>query len=553
MKLASNWPAALLALAITGGAVARQPAPDLRTIAEKSDYHATARHEDVVRLLDTLGASDPRAARLTLGHSFEGREIPLLVLSDPPVRTPEQAHALADKDGRAIILLFGDIHAGEVCGKEALPVLARELLASPDKSTLRRSIVCFAPIYNCDGNDRFGPVAEHRPGQDGPADGCGVRHNAQDLDLNRDFVKLEAPETRALVGFMNAWDPHIIVDTHTTNGSYHRYLITYAGAKVPAGDPGVVSFTRDRFIPEVAASYTRATGLPMFWYGSFEGAFTDAPRGHSRWETFPAQPRYGTNYIGLRGRLSMLSEAYSYSPYKERIMGTLEFCRAIVQFGAAHGAEVRSLAAHADEVNAGHAPGLESIAIRTKAEPFPGKLTLLGFEEEVKDGRVHSTGKPAEYPVELWDNWVPEVTIRRPAAYVFLDRAENVVENLRLHGIHVERLRAELASKANVYRIDAARPATRPFQGHTIADVDATQRTEDLRLSPGTLVVRTNQKLGNLACYLLEPRSEDGLAAWNFFDRWLQPGGDFPIARLESLDPGATEPLPEPEDTPASP
>src|SRR5262249_8847715 len=142
----------------------------------------------------------------------------------------------------------------------------------------------FAPIYNADGNERVSKT--NRPGQVGPEEGMGIRENAQGLDLNRDAIKAEAPETAALLRAFNDWDPALFIDTHTTNGSYHRYILTYAGVKSPAGDPTLVDFTRDKMLPAIADEFHRRTGQDSFWYGNFEGEFGDAQRGHTRWESF---------------------------------------------------------------------------------------------------------------------------------------------------------------------------------------------------------------------------------------------------------------------------
>src|SRR5262245_7743259 len=189
--------------------------PDLLTVAEKSDYRATARHADVVALLDHMASASPLAHRAILGRSVEGREIPLLIVSDPPVASPAEAAAQIEHHDKLLVFAIGNIHAGEVDGKEALPMVARELLLTPNHPLLKHLIVAFAPIYNPDGNEQVSK--DNRPGQVGPEEGMGRRANGAGLDLNRDFIKLEAPETRGLVDFLNRWDPHIFVDTHTTN------------------------------------------------------------------------------------------------------------------------------------------------------------------------------------------------------------------------------------------------------------------------------------------------------------------------------------------------
>ena len=217
-------------LLIPGGSASAQAPDDLLTVAERSGFKATARHAEVVALCEALAKSSPLIRLTELGKSGEGRSLPLMIVSNPPVATPEEAKA----SGKLVVFLFGNIHAGEVDGKEALPMLVRDLVARPDHPLFKQLILAVAPIYNADGNERVSK--DNRPGQVGPEEGMGQRENAQGLDLNRDFMKLDAPETRALVRFLNAWDPALTIDTHTTNGSHHRYTITYEGPKNPAGD-----------------------------------------------------------------------------------------------------------------------------------------------------------------------------------------------------------------------------------------------------------------------------------------------------------------------------
>ena len=169
-------------------------------------------------------------------------------------------------------------------------MMVRDLAAAAERPRLRDLILLVVPIYNADGNERVSK--DNRPGQVGPEEGMGRRENAAGLDLNRDFMKLDAPETRALVDALNRWDPHLVIDCHTTNGSHHRYALTYDGPKNPAGDPRVVAFARERMFPDVGLLFEKATKRKAYFYGNFE-------RNHTLWTSFPATPRFGTTYIGL--------------------------------------------------------------------------------------------------------------------------------------------------------------------------------------------------------------------------------------------------------------
>src|SRR5271165_5541850 len=139
----------------------QQPDP-LQTVAEQSGYKATARHGQVVALCQELARRYPDAYYTELGRSAEGRPLPLLIVADPPVHSALEA----SRSGKLIALAIGNIHAGEVCGKEALPILAREILATPHHPLLEDMVFALAPIYNADGNERVSK--QNRPGQIGP-------------------------------------------------------------------------------------------------------------------------------------------------------------------------------------------------------------------------------------------------------------------------------------------------------------------------------------------------------------------------------------------------
>ncbi len=515
---------------------------NLLTIAETSGYTRTATHEQVMALCGELAAASDRVILSTMGASGQGRDIPLLIVADPPI---EDAAAAA-KSKKLVVFLFGNIHAGEVCGKEALPMLVRELALADEAPMLDELILLVAPIYNADGNEAFDPG--NRPGQLGPAE-MGERENADGLDLNRDYIKLEAPETRALAKLLNEWDPGVVVDTHTTNGSHHRYLMTYMGPRHPAGDAEVVSFTRDTFLPAIDGRFEAATDWHAYFYGNFEG-------GHTRWTTYPAEPRYGASSRGLRNRVSILSEAYSYAPYEDRVLGTLEFCRAVLEESAARAGEIRDLVRAADRrtIDAGREPtGEDTIALRVEARAFDEKVTVLGYDEYDEEGnRTEWTGDepPREYEVELINDFVPTHSVRRAFAYVYPAELTHVTENLHHHGIEVGELREHIEIDAEVYRIDSFERAETAFEGHEmIRGVVAAAVPRTARAEPGMMVVRTDQKLGALAGYLLEPEASDGLVAWNFFDEQLAPGADFPVWRVPDYQPLLTVPLhPLPED-----
>jgi dipeptidyl aminopeptidase/acylaminoacyl peptidase len=526
----------LLCLIVPPSAFAEAP----RTIAETTDYAATSKHVDVLEFCERLAKESPLVRLGTLGTSHEGRKLPLVIVADPPIATAAEAK----NSKKLIVFAMGNIHAGEVDGKEALLMLARDIATAKERPLLKDLVLVIAPIFNADGNEKISK--DNRTTQAGPANGVGVRVNAQGFDLNRDFVKLESPEVRALVRFFNEWDPAVFIDCHTTDGSFHRYTMTYQGGRCPAGDPRVATEVRDKLLPDVGRRLEKETGYKSFFYGNYSAD-------RSRWESVPPTPRYGTEYFGLRNRIAVLSESYTYAPFKDRVLASRGFVKAICEYAAENKDRLAKLLSDARDDTTKAKPA-DKVVLRSKPAAVGRPQPFLGYEEEVKDGRRVSTGKPKEYEVTYFGGAEPTLSVTRPYAYLFPARFAAAVETLQRHGVTVEELREDIELDVEAYRIDKV-TRERAFQKHQPVELEATARKEARRVEAGTILVRTAQPLGSLAAYLLEPQSADGLATWNFFDDGLKEGADFPVLRLPASAPltvGRVRPLDEgrPKDKP---
>jgi hypothetical protein len=483
--------------------VAAAPGDEFKTIAESSGWRATATYDQVVELLERLDRRSRILDVQTMGVTAEGRPIPLAVIADPPVATPEEARA----GGKVVVFAFGNIHAGEVCGKEALLMLARQLVLEPDPRLLEHLVVLLAPIYNADGNDRMSP--DNRPGQDGPVMGMGERPNAQGLDLNRDYVKLATPEAVALVRLLTEWDPHLTIDTHTTNGSRHRYTLTYAAPLNPSGHPAPIEFVRDVMLPAVTRELHSRTGYDTFFYGNFDDDLTE-------WRTYSPKPRFGGPYRGLRGQMSVLSEAYAYASYRDRVHVTLEFVRELLRFAAANRGRMLEVAEQArrETIEAGRRPQPDdTVGIRHRPAAFTEPVVIKGYRPDAED-------VPQEHRVLHVGRFEPTRSVRRPWAYLVDGAPPGVVDKLRAHGI--EAVPFTGTATVEVYTITSI---------HRVARVEA-EASVDRRPFRDAYLVPAAQPLGTLAVYLLEPESEDGFAAWGLFDDGLEIGAEFPACRV---------------------
>ncbi len=512
-------------------APATVPEP-FRTVAERSAYQATSRSAEVEALVDRLVDHADHVRRLDIGRTNEGRPIVAAVVADPPVDTPHDLH----DDPRLVVLLLGNIHSGECAGKEALLMLLRDLSLTEHHRWLKHAVFLIVPNYNADGNDRMGP--DHRPGQHGPDKGMGIRENAQGLDLNRDFIKLETPEGQALARFIAAWNPALFIDTHTTNGSKHRYVLTYDAPHSPATPEPIRRFLRDRLLPEVTRKLAEQ-GMDTFYYGNFD-------KDRKRWETYGSEGQYSTEYVGLRGRLAILSEAYSYASYRRRIEATKAFVTACIDHVVAHRDDVRTLLKKAADVSQ---TDMHRVALRTKAVALPNKVTVKGYDEakEASDGEKTKKGEepdhsspspqlpPKDYTLDFIGKFEATLSVRPPRAYVIPAELSRVADHVRLHGIAVERLTEEVSVEVEVDRATEWKRSTTSYQGHQAVTVEIERRKETRKLPRGTYIVRTDGPLGTLATYLLESRSESGLVRWNFFDHvWWEKGQDYPVLRVVS-------------------
>lgn len=499
---------------------AEQPAPPLLTTAESSAYAQTSRHAEVLRFCQELAKRSPAVHLTSMGQSRQGRDLPVLVLANPAVRTAAEAKA----SGKPVVMAFANIHAGEVEGKEALQMLARDLVLPRTDPLLDRVILLLNPILNADGNEKIDP--KNRTWQGGPAGGVGQRTNAEGLDLNRDFVKLKSPEVRSLVALWNEWDPLLVVDCHSTNGSYHRHLITYDGPRHPAADPGLRQYAQS-LLPELGTRLKKLGGWESFFYGYFTPD-------RASWESYPPTPRYGIQLLALRNRLGILSEAYTYAPFRDRVLATRDFVRANLDHVAERAKEVTNLC-HAADRRAEE--GKEPVALRFKTVPCPGRYNVLGFVEEKVQGRSRPTAVPKEYPVVYLGGCEPTLKVSRPPAYwVPADQVE-AVGTLRRHGIQMEKLDADRTATVEWYLVDKVTRAGNAYQGVRTVAVAGRWEKATVTLQAGTYRVSTRQPKGTLATFLLEPEADDGLLTWDLFGAAVAEGKPCPIYRESPANP----------------
>lgn len=495
------------------------------TRAESSNWQETSLHADVMRFIaDLQTRNDPRLHVTDFGASPEGRALPLLVLNANGIHTPADARA----SGLPVVLVINGIHAGEVEGKEASMMMVRNMLSGVEADLLEHLVLVIVPLFNPDGNDRIDPANRRLDlakleGQIGPPTGVGTRVNASGINLNRDYMRQEAQEMRLLqTRVCHVWQPHLTIDCHSTNGSVHRFALTYdIPHTVESGRAEPIAFMRDQIVPVVRQRVKDRTGLDTFYYGNF---VTDEGGEGSGWMTYPHHPRFGSNYRGLTNRLDLLLETYSYLDFPDRVHTTYAFLYDTLKLVAERGRDV------VDVVERSQSPP-PRVAVRYRLDAFERPVEILTREPRVLDGA------PIGVTLPHFSRFVGTEVVQRPWAYVV---PASVADRLKGHGLKVSSLPRDVSVRLEIaaVRVAVHDDSRRILEASSAGEVEllAEHSQVERRLSAGTTLVLTEQPLGAIAVYLCEARSDDSAHGCGFLGK-LDDGQEFPIARvLEPID-----------------
>ena len=528
---------------------------NLKTRPESTDYKSTSTYDDVVTFMKAVDEASPIIFYTTYGTTFEGRAMPMAVVG---TGLKDASPASVKASGKLRVHIQANVHAGEVEGKESCLVLLREFALGQHRDWLQSMVFLVTPIYNADGNEKF--ALNNRQRQNGPVNGMGTRANAQNLNINRDYMKLDTPEAQAFVKLWNDYDPYVGYDLHTSDGSAHGYYLTYSPPLNPDTDPRIMKIMTDEWFPYVTTDMKTKHGWDSFYYGNAatpgghggrgRGAgrgdaaagqppatpppAPPAPAGPREWRTFEHVPRFHNSYVGLRNRFALLSEAYAYATFEDRIKATNDFLQASLDFAAKNAAELEKAVADADREK------VVGTTLSTSAKMKRGGMVeiLMGEVEDEKNpvsGAVMNRRKDVVKPEQMVDMmWFePAATETVPSAYYVPADATKAIELLKAHGLQMQQT-GQPVQGVEQFAIETNTLAPPPaFEGHSIRKLEGKwQAAPDVAVPSGAWEIPMNQPLARLAFYLLEPASDDGLVAWNALDDRLgESVKTFPIAR----------------------
>ena len=505
-----------LLLALLSAVPLSHAAPNLTTISERSGFEATGRYDEVIALCDAFQAAYPKQIRcIDFGTTPEGRPMKALVASNTNAFTPEEAR----KQGLPVTLIQGGIHAGEIDGKDAGFLALRQVLeGSAAKGALDKQVFIFVPVFNVDGHERFGKW--NRPNQRGPVE-MGWRTTAQNFNLNRDYLKADAPEMQAMLGLVNAWDPLTYVDLHATNGAKFQHDISIQVEPVYSGDPDLRKAglaLRSNVIKDIA----KEGSTPQSYYMSF--VKQDDPM--SGFMDGVSDPRFSTGYFQLRNRMAMLVETHSWKEYPVRVRITRNTVVSVLDQVAKNGKQWQQ-AAYAADARAAKL-GDKPVALSYRTTDKTQMVDFNGYAYTRKPSEIsgalmtrYDESKPQVWHVPLREEVVADLEVKAPRAGYIVPAAYAAIvgEKLRQHGVSFRKLdKAVERADVQTFRADKATFGAGTLEGHQRLTLKGKWKAEPRKVTAGALFVPITQPKARLVVAMFEPQAPDALVAWGMFN-----------------------------------
>lgn len=504
-------------------------ANDWATLAEAAQFKTTPSYADTRAYLERLAAAAPGTLHLTrFGVSPEGRDLILVVAASGGEFTPEAAR----KSGKEIVFVQAGIHAGEIEGKDAGLMLLRDLSVTGKlPHLLDHAILLYAPIFNVDGHENSS--AYNRINQNGPAQ-MGFRANAQNLNLNRDYLKADAPEMRDWLKLWNDWLPDLLVDVHTTDGADYRYDLTWYTEDWGPLDAGVKAWQdtalKKRVFPLVEKHSFFDSDPLVEKHAHLLSPYLDL-KDHrdigKGIDNFGSGTRFATGYVALQNRAAVLVETHMLKSYETRVRVTYDLIAQILDDLRTHPGELRKAVEAADRNTIARAgqpgPTLPILfAPSDKSEPFKLKGVADTHTASEISGDIwtqYDPAKPKDMEIPYWRDLVVKESVPLPAAYLIPAGWPQIIEKLREHGLRIETTTRPLRLDVQDYQVSDPHWATAPFEGRLMLEkFEVKPEAATQEFPPGSAMVVLDQRAANVAVNLLEPRAPDSLLRWGFFN-----------------------------------
>jgi len=485
------------------------------TYFEKSDFLETPSYQETIDFCEKLDSISPMIHYESFGVSPQGRNLPLMIIDKKGNKTVEAVKA----SGNIILMVQCGIHSGEIEGKDAMLMLLRDMAVyNKNVELLDHVTILWIPIFNVDGHERSSKYS--RINQNGPEE-MGWRATAQNLNLNRDYVKAEAPEMKAWLQLFNHWLPDFFIDSHTTDGADYQYVLTYGIEALGNLDQGLTDWETEKWVPFVTEKMNNA-GFPIYPYVSFRNWHD--PRSGIAYRAM--SPRYSTSYLAAQNRPAVLIETHMLKPYKIRVESTEELIKLTMLLLNEDHQNFKKLITEADQYVLSETFSQQAFPLEYRTD-FSDS-TLVEFkgveykivESDLTGGDWFQYSKiPATFQIELFTKNVPSKTVKLPLAYIFPPQWLFAIEKLDLHGIHYFKIKKPETIEVNAYNFIGHNWQQQPFEGkHPMTELELEENTKEIIFPAGSIVVEMNQRTARLIPHLFEPKGPDSFVYWGYFD-----------------------------------
>jgi len=505
-----------------------------QTLAEKTNYHETPRYDETIAYSRKLADASPLIRYESFGKSGEGRDLPLLIAASGNTFTPQAARSA----GKVVLMIQACIHPGESDGKDAGLALLRDIAITKTRTALLdHAVILFIPIYNVDGHERFGPF--NRINQNGPAE-MGWRVTTTNLNLNRDYMKADAPETRAWLKLWTEWNPDLLMDCHVTDGADFQYDITYIYEHHEHTPAPILAWMRDAFDKRIFPA-TEGAGNLLSQYITFRDN-RDLAKGL---DGFVGPPRFSTGYSTIRNRPGITIETHMLKDYRNRVRGTYDLLRFTLEELNRNPEKLQRAIREADEQTVKEGQRYDpSRRYPLRIELLPDKSRPVRFKgvesrTELSDisgtTRVVFGTKPQDTTVPLYDESKVAASVAPPLYYIVPPQWMSVIDVLKAHGLRLRQTSAPATIEVESYRFTDVKFASTPFEGRVMPSYKSNVVRERRNFPAGSVVVPVAQPAGQVAIHLLEPDAPDSFVAWGFFNAIFEQkeyGEDYVLENL---------------------
>lgn len=496
---------------------------DWTTPAEASQFRSTPSYEQTQAYLQRLQQAAPNAIRLeNFGTSPQGRPMTMVIASKGGTFTPDAARAAH----KPIVLVQAGIHPGEIEGKDAGLQLLRDIAVTGKyPHLLDHVLLVYIPVYSVDGHEYSSPY--NRINQNGPQS-MGFRGQSQYLNLNRDYIKADAPETLAWLKLWQAWLPDFLIDIHTTDGADYQYDLTWYTEDPHKLDPAIATWQHDVMVEQAIPAYEKLGHLASIYL-----EFRDGRDPRKGIENFGSGPRFSTGYAALQNRPALLIETHMLKSYAVRVQAVYDLLRVLLDDINHHPAALLAATRQADAHAIARSEDAHAqVALTFKPDPTPTPFELKGYAFTQTHSDIsndtwiqYDPGKPVTYRIDNWNGLLPDVTIAPSAAYIVPGEWKSIIDKLDAHGIAYRRIGHPMKEvDATAYQLDQPKWSQTPFEGHLmLRSFDLHAHPVEVTVPAGSVIVPMNQRAANVAIQLLEPQAPDSLLHWGYLNAIFEP------------------------------